>query len=721
MAGACIPRRGGGPRPALPALAGVLSLLASGPAAAAGSAPYLWQNVAVGGGGYVTGIVAHPRDPGLIYLRTDIGGAYRWNAADGSWTPLTDHWHHDESDLHGVDALAVDPNDVEVVYIGVGRHRTPSGLFKSTDRGRTWTKIGDFVFDGNGTIRWADEAIAVDPGNAAVLYVGTRHEGLNRSTDGGETWSRIADVPAGTPGIGVLNVVVDGGEAVAGRSRRVYAGVHGDAVYTSDDGGDSWARMAGSPTEAMQLEVASDRTLYVTAASGVFKHAGSWQEISPDDKGYAAMAVARGDPRTLVVAADHLATPGLSPFWLPVHLSRDGGASWTQITGRSEVAYQAPWYEPYRFAAAVSDLLIDPSGAGRVWMADWYGVMRTEDIAAATVAWTQQVRGIEQMVVPDIIAPPLPGGAHLLSGAADNKGFRHTSLRRYPAGSFASDGETSGLDFCECDPAAIFKVAGRDGPAGAAYSMDNGATWTEVASPSEHGMGKVAVSAVDPNLVVVLPQNGAPRRSRDRGRTWQATKGVPSGAVETFFSGRLPIASDRVDGNLFYLLHKNGDFYRSTNGGADWIRTTSLPVDGDYMVKAVFGLAGEVWASLGNNGLYRSSDFGASFAQLPGVQQAVAFAFGKSAPGRTSPALFVYGKVGGTRGVFRSDDMGGSWVRINTDDLMMGYVMGMAADRLTFGRVYVATEGRGILYGEPAQEERAAQQPSASSALAHPG
>ena len=52
--------------------------------------PYDWKSVVIKGGGFVTGIVPHPNESGLMYCRTDVGGAYRWNPANGSWIPLQD-------------------------------------------------------------------------------------------------------------------------------------------------------------------------------------------------------------------------------------------------------------------------------------------------------------------------------------------------------------------------------------------------------------------------------------------------------------------------------------------------------------------------------------------------------------------------------------------------------------------------------------------------------
>ncbi|HTB60907.1 MAG TPA: hypothetical protein VLC06_23710, partial [Polyangia bacterium] len=50
-----------------------------------GSAAYNWKNVVVLGGGFVSGIVFSPVEKGLVYARTDVGGAYRWDAAGKAW------------------------------------------------------------------------------------------------------------------------------------------------------------------------------------------------------------------------------------------------------------------------------------------------------------------------------------------------------------------------------------------------------------------------------------------------------------------------------------------------------------------------------------------------------------------------------------------------------------------------------------------------------------
>ncbi|KVH63835.1 hypothetical protein WS89_07735 [Burkholderia sp. MSMB1072] len=69
-----------------------------------------WTSVKWGGGGYVTGLIYHPTNASLLYARTDVGGAYRWNATDSTWTPITDGigFGAGEGDFHGVESLALD-------------------------------------------------------------------------------------------------------------------------------------------------------------------------------------------------------------------------------------------------------------------------------------------------------------------------------------------------------------------------------------------------------------------------------------------------------------------------------------------------------------------------------------------------------------------------------------------------------------------------------------
>src|SRR5687767_15609911 len=85
-------------------------------------AAYNWRNVEIVGGGYVPGIIFNQSEPGLVYARTDIGGAYRLNSQTGRWVPLLDSLGWDDWNLTGVDSLATDPVDPDRVYVLAGTY-----------------------------------------------------------------------------------------------------------------------------------------------------------------------------------------------------------------------------------------------------------------------------------------------------------------------------------------------------------------------------------------------------------------------------------------------------------------------------------------------------------------------------------------------------------------------------------------------------------------------
>ncbi|HLP24853.1 MAG TPA: hypothetical protein VK477_04195, partial [Acidobacteriota bacterium] len=105
---------------------------------------YIWRNVAIGGGGFVTGVEFHPTERGLAYARTDVGGAYRWDAAAQTWVPLLDWLGQPDWNLQGVESIALDPTDPNRVYLAVGTYTRPdigdAELLRSSDRGATWQR-----------------------------------------------------------------------------------------------------------------------------------------------------------------------------------------------------------------------------------------------------------------------------------------------------------------------------------------------------------------------------------------------------------------------------------------------------------------------------------------------------------------------------------------------------------------------------------------------------
>jgi len=102
-----------------------------------------------------------------------------------------------------------------------------------------------------------------------------------------------------------------------------------------------------------------------------------------------------------------------------------------------------------------------------------------------------------------------------------------------------------------------------------------------------------------------------------------------------------------------------------------------------------------------NNGLLHSQDSGATWQAVTAVGGASAVGFGIPATTGTYPAVYLAGSVNGTWGTYRSDDAGTTWQRIDDPQHQFGVISVLAGDRNQYGRVYLGTSGRGIVYGDP--------------------
>ena len=164
------------------------------------SESYLWRNVVIGGGGFVAAIITHPAQKGLMYARTDVGGAYRWDDSAKRWIPITDWIGMADINLTGIESLAVDPSDPNRVYLAAGIYSNPrsgnGAMLRSTDQGRTWERTDmPLKMGGNETGRFNGERLAVDPNDGKILFFGSRHDGLWKSADYGATWNQVKSFP----------------------------------------------------------------------------------------------------------------------------------------------------------------------------------------------------------------------------------------------------------------------------------------------------------------------------------------------------------------------------------------------------------------------------------------------------------------------------------------------------------------------------------------------
>ncbi|MFD3736866.1 RICIN domain-containing protein [Streptomyces sp. NPDC058629] len=675
--------------------------------------PYVWQNAQVVGGGYVTGLVFNPKEKGLLYTRTDMGGAYRWDVAAEQWIPLTDWVGEKDWNLLGIDSLATDPVDPDRLYLAAGTYTNSwagnAELLRSTDRGRTFKRTAlPFKLGANEHGRGAGERLAIDPADPGTLLLGTRKNGLWRSTDHGVTWSQVSSFPVkdgASSGAGIAFVTY----GPAG-SKTVYAGVadKSSSLYRSTDGGSTWQAVSGQPIGEMPQHgvVSGDGSLYLTyansigpsdaTAGSVWKHTpagGAWKNVSPSqgNYGFSGLAVDPQKPSTVMVTT-------LDRWWPEdeVYRTTDGGTTWKAQAAKSKRDASAAPYVGTGTGHWMTALAIDPFDSGHALYGTGSGIWRSKDADATdsggTSHWTVGARGLEETSLMDAIAPP--GGATVISAMGDLGGFRHDSLTKVPAGRLDNPMmvTSTDIDFAQSNPSVMVRV-GRGGEQDGAYSTDGGSTWSGFKSEpvGSADSGQVALSA-DGSAIVWTQAGQAPYRSTDKGASWSKVGGLSTGAV---------VVADRSSAKTFYSL-SDGTLYASTDGGATFTaRASNLP---GGKLTAVPGIAGDLWISGGDKGLLHSTDGGRTFTTLTTVKSASALGFGKAAPGASYQALYLIGTVKDVTGVFRSTDKGATWLRVNDDAHQWGSIGGVGVitgDPDTYGRVYVGTNGRGLQYGDP--------------------
>jgi hypothetical protein len=688
------------------------------------SGQYTWKNVQINGGGFVPGVIFNETEQGLVYARTDIGGAYRWDPDNSLWIPLTDHLPRAKSQHMGVLSLATDPVDPDRVYLAVGEYTAAwaidGAILASTDRGETWTEYpiaAGVKLGGNENGRSAGERLQVDPNKNNVLFLGTSRDGVWKSTNYGATWTKLTGFPSTTSGISFI--LFDKSSGTSGTETPViYAGILRNSssttknFYKSTDGGATWTEVADQPLGARphHAALASDGNIYLaysnaTGPNGVssgfvYKYDGTtWTNITPptpsgycNNKGYAGISVSAQDP-------DFIAVSSLNCWWPHemIFRSTDGGVNWTEVgVGNSSYDHSKAPYSSAQTPHWVGDIDIDPFDKNNVWFVTGYGLWHTADFSnTTTVPWVFDNVGLEETAVLQLITPP--SGAPLLSVLGDIDGFKHDNLNVSPPARFSLKGTNRSIDFAENNPS--FMVKAFDASPYGAYSANGGSSWTDFTSfpAGATGSGQIAVSA-DGSTILWRP-NGTTGMyySTNNGNSWTASAGI---------SGTLDPVADRVNPAKFYVFDDyNGAVYVSEDGAATFnAGATGLGGSWDVWfseITTVFGYEGHIWLAGYNGGLRYSTNSGQNFTLVgDGVTFAYRVAVGKKEPSASYPTIYFYGTRGGIEGIFRSVNMGAGWTRINDDKHRYGVINDLAADRNIYGRVYLGTEGRGIIYGD---------------------
>ena len=157
-----------------------------------------WDTLNIAGGGFVSGIITGDDQ---MYARTDVGGAYRYDYEQKKWVQLLGFLNDADRGFLSVDAMCVDPNDDDTLYLLCGCAYFSDArtvIFRSHDAGKTFEEIDvtDVIqVHGNGYGRQCGESIAVDPDDPNIIYCGgdvtAGDSALIMSKDGGDTWSPV--------------------------------------------------------------------------------------------------------------------------------------------------------------------------------------------------------------------------------------------------------------------------------------------------------------------------------------------------------------------------------------------------------------------------------------------------------------------------------------------------------------------------------------------------
>lgn len=275
-------------------------------------------------GGRIHDVEALPDDPSTVYVATASGGLWKSTNRGHTWTDL---WADMPTSTFG--DLAISPSDPDVIYAGTGEQNNRqstswgNGVYRSDDAGQTWRHLG--LEETRHTGR-----IAVHPTNPDVVWVAAQgnlwsaspDRGVYMSSDGGGTWNKTLFVDDDT---GATDLVVDPANpdvvyaATYQRRRRTWGfngGGPGSGIHKSTDGGRTWTRLGrGLPT---------------------------------GDLGRIGLAISESQPQILNALVQHASESGM-------YRTEDGGASWERVNTRNG----RPMY--------YSHIFIDPTDPDRVY------------------------------------------------------------------------------------------------------------------------------------------------------------------------------------------------------------------------------------------------------------------------------------------------------------------------------------------------------------------
>jgi len=549
--------------------------------------------------------------------------------------------------------ILVDPHDPDVALVGaLGNLWAPStdrGVYRTTDGGRTWSKVL-FVDTLTGIVD-----MARDGGDPNTVYAaayqrlrqpwgfngGGAGSGIYRSTDGGRTWKRLTQgLPTGEMGrIGLATSAHTRGLVYAVVEHATRGG-----IYRSTDSGDHWQRMSDQNSRpayysSLYVDPTDDSRLYLlTRWFYTSEDAGkTWRTLPTEPtydvglKGdYHAMWIDPGDSRHFYLAGDG----GLYESW-------DRGATYVRIDNIPIGQFYGIGLDdrsPYWIYGGMQDnhswegpsatrhyLGITPGDWREIGFND--GLEQDVDVNGPRYVYSNAVEGDLTLVDAytgdrrEIAPAAAPGQAPLrwewmTPGTASRvtPGTYYYGAQRLMITHDHGTTWTGTKDLTRDIDRDTLTIMGVKGSAPMLSKNDGQSAYSALSA--------VAVSPVDEKVIWVGSDDGNVQVSRDRGATWTEVAGNMPGAPGGSYISR--IAPSRAGPGVAYVAvdnHRRGDFrpyaYRTEDYGRTWTSIAAgLPADGSVrFIGEHPDRAGVLFVGT-EHALYVSPDRGATWYHL---------------------------------------------------------------------------------------------------------
>jgi photosystem II stability/assembly factor-like uncharacterized protein len=540
-------------------------------------------------GGRIRTVVCHPTKSGWVYIGAAAGGVWRTTDGGQSWTPLFDQ----ENSL-SFGALAIDPNNPEVLYAATGEMSNNidsylgAGIFKSTDGGATWSPIGL-------THVGAFSKILVHPKNSALVVAGATKSfaGFWRSTDAGRTWSRTF--------IGsVTDVSLNPADTA-----EFFIGVAGQGVYRSTDGGLTWRlQSTGLPSSlgrvCVQQAPSNPAILYALVeqdgaggTGAIYKSTDRGQSWQLSYQGQSSFFNGQGWYDAYIVI--HPTNPNLAlAGGIDIFRTTDGGATWTNVT----FGYSGGNVHVDQHAAA-----FDPTNPSIVYAGNDGGMYRSTDAGAT---WTAINNGLAvtqfYAMAIDQSQPNVNYGGTQDNGTLGNRGGNWAMVAGGDGFFVAVDHDNPNILYGEFPNGDLWKLNLATGsfqritngidPNDPGYwsaplvmdptnsqtlyhgrrrlyvTYNGGASWQAISPPMTGQITAIGVSPADPAVIYIGSSRGEVWRTLDGGQTWEdvGKNGIPNRFVTDF------ALSERDPAVVYVTLSGFGasHVWRSTDSGRSW-------------------------------------------------------------------------------------------------------------------------------------------------------